>query len=849
MLYERTVNERTDILTPNLACVIVQRMSGSKSDPCCTDRSISLYKYGALVLLPIFLSLVLTSCALPAQISEVIATDVPTAISPPTQTPFPTFTPIPTPTPTPIPALRIQSAESALVIGDWDTAEDEFRDALQSSDEGEIQSAAMMGLAREQFLSGNYYGAVQDIETLIQGFPNSRELPQAYFFLAQAHSSLDHYGEAAQAYQRYLELRPELIDAYVLDWKGDALFSTGDYQGAASDYQAALQYSSLLDQDWVELKMARALALSGEYQTALDLYDTVFYRTQNDHTKALINLRKGQIYQLLGQPELAAAVYTDAVNNYPTAYESYSALVELVDGGVPVDELQRGIVDYYAGQYGVALAAFDRYLQAEPADPATALYFSGLAHRASGSYETAVAQWERITQGYPDHPYWDDAWEQMAYTQWAYLDQYTLAIDNLLDFVTIASGHERSAEFLFDAALVAEIAGNLDQAAELWGRVAAFYPAYENASRARFLAGITLFRLGRYSDALANFQMLSTEAASLDNKAAAFLWIGKVQQETGDEGAARLSWEKAANLDPTGYYSERARDLMFGREPFESPKDYDLVVDWDREREQAEQWLRSKFILPENIDLTGPGPLANDPHMIRGNELWALGMYTSARNEFEALRVSVQSDPELTYRLMNHMLELGIYRSAIFAARQLLDLAGMDDASTMSAPPYFNHIRFGTYYSDLVIPIAQEYNFHPLLLFSVIRQESLFESFVRSSAEASGLMQIMPGTGADIARNMGWPADYRTEDLNRPIINLTFGAEYLDKQRNLYSGNLYTALAAYNGGPGNAREWLKLAPHDSDLYVELIRFSETRSYIQRIYEIHNLYRLLYNRTQ
>ena len=56
--------------------------------------------------------------------------------------------------------------------------------------------------------------------------------------------------------------------------------------------------------------------------------------------------------------------------NYPRSYDSYLALVDLVEAGVPVDEQQRGLVDYYAGQYAVAIAAFDRYMQEEGADVA-----------------------------------------------------------------------------------------------------------------------------------------------------------------------------------------------------------------------------------------------------------------------------------------------------------------------------------------------------------------------------------------------------------------------------------------------------------------------------------------------
>jgi soluble lytic murein transglycosylase len=161
---------------------------------------------------------------------------------------------------------------------------------------------------------------------------------------------------------------------------------------------------------------------------------------------------------------------------------------------------------------------------------------------------------------------------------------------------------------------------------------------------------------------------------------------------------------------------------------------------------------------------------------------------------------------------------------------------------------FFNRLRFGTHYADLIMPAAQDYDFNPLFLFSVVRQESLFESFVRSSAAARGLMQIIPSTGETIARNLGWPENYTDDDLYRPTISIRFGVDYLHDQRNRFKGDLYAALAAYNGGPGNAMAWKALSGDDPDLFLEVIRFSETRSYIQRIYEIFSIYRRLYSRT-
>ncbi len=224
-------------------------------------------------------------------------------------------------------------------------------------------------------------------------------------------------------------------------------------------------------------------------------------------------------------------------------------------------------------------------------------------------------------------------------------------------------------------------------------------------------------------------------------------------------------------------------------------------------------------------------------------------MYSEARVEFEELRNEVSFDPISSYRLANYYVDLGLYRPAIFASRQVLKAADLDNAQTMNAPIYFNHIRFGTYYSDLVIPAGEEYGFHPLLLFSIIWQESLFEGFVRSTAGARGLMQIIPSTGAELVDQEGWPPDYSDEDLYRPLVSIKLGTAYLAFLRSYYDGDFYAALAAYNAGGGNTNIWLEEAQGDQDLFLEIIRFSETETYLKNISEIFAIYRRLYTRTQ
>jgi soluble lytic murein transglycosylase len=211
------------------------------------------------------------------------------------------------------------------------------------------------------------------------------------------------------------------------------------------------------------------------------------------------------------------------------------------------------------------------------------------------------------------------------------------------------------------------------------------------------------------------------------------------------------------------------------------------------------------------------------------------------RSELELNKDAVGS-----YRLANFLLDLGLYRSAIFAARQTLTLAGLDEhTESMMAPPYFSHVRYGLYYSDLVVADAAANKLDPLFVFSVIRQESLFEGFVKSSAGARGLMQIIPATGEQINFQLGGPPNYDDNDLYRPDVSIAFGAHYISKNLDLLNGDLYAALAAYNGGPGNAIVWKELSGDDSDLFLESVRFEETRNYIRNIFEIHIIYKRLY----
>lgn len=798
----------------------------------------------------LLIQIILPACT--TRLPEVQSTASPSTAIPQTPssspTTTPTETPVPTPTPTPLPQARILTADEFLWEGDYIAAIREYQAALAGAPSPEVASAANLGLGRIALAEDRLNDALTALRSAIDAAPSSETAARAHFFMGQSLAKLSRFSEAAVEFAAYLSSLPGRIDSYVAEQQADALASAGDYSGALSAYQAAAQASRLGEQAGLQIKIAQTYYALSDFANAVATYQSVYDSTSNDFLKAQADYGMGAAYIALGQTDAGYQRYLDAVNNYPRAYSSYQALVDLIDAGVEVDDLARGLVDYFAGQYTPALNALDRYLVSGGAEMGTALHYKSLILRDLDDPGSAIIVWQELINSYPEDRFWPAAWEETAYTEWAYLNDPATAAQTLLSFVNQNPGHTQAASFLFQAARYLERADLLIEAANTWDRVVDEYPAAEDAYRSLFLAGISRYRLDDLAGARTTFQrglLLSTEPANL---AASYYWIGKIQAEENNPSAAEASWQQAVSRDPTGYYSEKARDRLLNRQAFTAPDFVDYGFDLAAEKLDADTWMRSTFSLSTDLDLNGLGEMASDSRIIRGQEFWALGLYNEARLEFENIRGEKAGDPATTYRLAGFFNQIGLYRSAIMAARNVLTLANLDDAASLNVPAYFNHIRFAPNFRDLVFSTAQDEGFSPLFIFSLMRQESLFEGFVVSSAGARGLMQIMPATGEQVAANMGWPENYRAEDLYRPAVSIRLGTHYLAQQVAGFNGDVYAALAAYNGGPGNAIAWNKLAGGDQDLLLEVIRIQESRDYLMRIFEIFSIYRRIYGRT-
>ena len=141
------------------------------------------------------------------------------------------------------------------------------------------------------------------------------------------------------------------------------------------------------------------------------------------------------------------------------------------------------------------------------------------------------------------------------------------------------------------------------------------------------------------------------------------------------------------------------------------------------------------------------------------------------------------------------------------------------------------------------LPMATE------MTLAIARRESEFDPNVQSGVGARGLMQIMPATARDVARDLGISGQHTTDRLTAdPDYNARLGATYLSQMAGLFDGNVSMMSAAYNAGPSRPRRWMATYgdPRKGEIdivdWIEMIPFRETQNYVMRVTESLPVYR-------
>ena len=206
--------------------------------------------------------------------------------------------------------------------------------------------------------------------------------------------------------------------------------------------------------------------------------------------------------------------------------------------------------------------------------------------------------------------------------------------------------------------------------------------------------------------------------------------------------------------------------------------------------------------------------------------------------------------------ILKHLATLNVEKGSEILAAKLSTEIGRYDYAIQIAKQASYEKRFINSYNYPIISIPEEINRKRMpsqeLILAIIRQESEFDARANSYVGAQGLMQIMPSTARLVARNL--KTTYSKSLLKSdPGYNIKLGTYYFNSLLEDYDGVFPFAIGAYNAGPNRIKSWVKRYgdPNRGEInfidWVELIRFKETRNYVQRVIENINVYKYILNK--
>ena len=699
----------------------------------------------------------------------------------------------------------------------------------------------------------------------------------ATFNLGELLSKAGRWDDAEAAYRDYLKLAPEL--AY-LTWQriGAARRALGDLPGADEAYRSALKVSP----DWTNTTaIRRALAdlalAQGFPREAVAQYDALRGKETTGKWAAEMQylagtaLAKGALAAVLPGPSpsaqptagatpvvaLATTPAVDpvqaiidaqtrwraAVDADVTSPYAHSAIVALLDSGAEVDEYQRGLANYHKGNYELAIAAFDRLLAAEPGGrDGAARYYTGLSYLALDETDRGVTELDAFSARYANSPLWADALMAKGRAL-AKVDRDAEAIAAYSRLAELRPAAPQAPKALWQAAILTGQPGPQPSvaAAEAYLALARKYPKADEGWRAYQNAGLTYFKLGDPRRAAEIWrEMADNTDLPVFTRPVAYFWLGRAQAAAGDRAAAMRSWQAARAADPLSFYGLRADAWANGKEAVWEDSSGPLAARPEADATELAAWLRG-WAGAGSLDL--PAEIMADPDWRRGETLLALGLRTQALANWGRVQKQYEKSAWAQAALALAFRDTGAHRLSLLSAEQVVSLSGK---SMSDAPPALQRLAYPFPFADLIRAEAEKMGLDPRLLTAVIRQESRFETGAASSAGAQGLMQVMPGTAQSIAGQLAWP-NFEPQQAYWPYVNVAFGAYYVQQWLQNFDGSLFAALAAYNGGPGNASVWHQWAPQDDDLLAALININETRTYVQAVWSNYEAYRRLYPR--
>jgi soluble lytic murein transglycosylase len=249
-------------------------------------------------------------------------------------------------------------------------------------------------------------------------------------------------------------------------------------------------------------------------------------------------------------------------------------------------------------------------------------------------------------------------------------------------------------------------------------------------------------------------------------------------------------------------------------------------------------------------------------HQLIADELFFLGLFDEAVPEFIAARsraseqtqkgggvekaepVGTTGLTDTDYSMAVYALRGGLANQAIRFAETVWKSVPSDYVLDL-APVEVLELLYPVPYRDSLLQHATPRKVDPRFVLAIARQESRFQADAKSAAAARGMMQFIPATANDTAKQLG-RTSMSQDELYNPDTAILFGSQYLASLFEKFPGQPQAVASSYNGGPDNTARWVaRSRSSDADRYVPEIGFSQTRDYVYKVMKNFWIYQQLY----
>jgi soluble lytic murein transglycosylase len=232
-----------------------------------------------------------------------------------------------------------------------------------------------------------------------------------------------------------------------------------------------------------------------------------------------------------------------------------------------------------------------------------------------------------------------------------------------------------------------------------------------------------------------------------------------------------------------------------------------------------------------------------ESRIVKADELSNIGLDEWALKELTTAEDSAFNSPKVNLAIAQ------IYRSHDDNVHALNTLKNSFPDYSQMKPEEMTRDEWDVFYPlkywDIIVQESRVRNLDPYQVAGLIRQETIFTTRSRSSANAYGLMQVLVPTGRLTARKYGVTQEITAESLYNPRLNIQLGTAYLRDQIDKF-GRIEYVAAAYNAGPLRAAAWSTSLPSEIDEWAEAVPFKETRGYVQGVVRNRLQYLRLYD---